>query len=175
MCVAFKWLHPRFCVLHVPVMHTRRNIVRRLIFQLCPPIPFIWSSVLLYLWSLKGGCVSISDDLSCSLEHFAVFLSTIVYRTLEFGNVFNSSIHVHVLFIDDGVKESLIIFDRMKIVQKFGTERLMTKPVQINWTMSVRDPKVSWILVYCISCQTDLIITGNTMDLITCKNTDKTL
>ena len=31
--------------------------------------PLIWNSVLLYLRSPKGGCCSISDDLSCSLTH----------------------------------------------------------------------------------------------------------
>ena len=34
-----------------------------------PPPSFIWGSVLLYSQSPKGGCCSISDDLSCSHNH----------------------------------------------------------------------------------------------------------
>ena len=36
------------------------------------PTPLIWGSVMFYLRSPKGGCSSISDDLSCSGESYMV-------------------------------------------------------------------------------------------------------
>ena len=35
----------------------------------CNPPPLIWGCVLLYLRLPRGGCCSISDDLSCSFKH----------------------------------------------------------------------------------------------------------
>ena len=41
------------------------------------PTPLFWGSILLILRSPKGGCCSISDDLSCSLSYFSFLLGPI--------------------------------------------------------------------------------------------------
>ena len=48
------------------LIHTLSKLYDVPVGFLTPPPPF-WGCVLLYSWSPKGGCCSISDDLSCSL------------------------------------------------------------------------------------------------------------
>ena len=67
-------------------MKKLRSIIQSLylyfikIVPFCPHPPF-WDCVLLYLRSPKGGCCSISDDLSCSMKYQILIHNRAVFIT----------------------------------------------------------------------------------------------